>query len=346
MAHKRLLPVYTDFQRLKILEALNEKNIAQMLNYDITKAKASKLHAWKSQNGPLQELSDIFNVEGFGLKAATKFFGSLLEASARGKGASCAKLKTKPVLTGSFISPTMDEEHRLRIGSSVGIRIGVSSVSWSRLEMGNSESQCQLTHWHHYELNDKKLHLVELARRCLYLVHQIEQADCYVMESPQMAQAVNNPGSIDHQNINIQKAQVSAIISYALMIRAGVDNNINNLFFMRRFLTARLFNHLVGAERVSSEDTLLSMMRNNEKNCSSEIPPNKFIDAKVEFPEKLCKMFEQQQRYQRELLGQAFLLNLAFARLVLFQDPKAISSVSRYSKGSAHAESTSETNIS
>lgn len=240
----------------------------------------------------------------------------------------------------------MDEEHRLRIGSSVGIRIGVSSVSWSRLEMGNSESQCQLTHWHHYELNDKKLHLVELARRCLYLVHQIEQADCYVMESPQMAQAVNNPGSIDHQNINIQKAQVSAIISYALMLRAGVDNNINNLFFMRRFLTARLFNHLVGAERVSSEDTLLSMMRNNEKNCSSEIPPNKFIDAKVEFPEKLCKMFEQQQRYQRELLGQAFLLNLAFARLVLFQDPKAISSVSRYSKGSAHAESTSETNIS
>lgn len=164
------------------------------------------------------------------------------------------------------------------------------------------------------------------------------------MESPQMAQAGNNPGSIDHQNINIQKAQVSAIISYALMLRAGVDKiSTNNLFFMRRFLTARLFNHLVGAERVSSEDALLSMMG---KNGSTETSPNKFLEAEVLFPEKLCKMFEQQQRYQRELLGQAFLLNLAFARLILFQDPKAISSVSRHSQGSAHAESSNEAKIS
>ncbi|KAH8335075.1 hypothetical protein KR074_002879, partial [Drosophila pseudoananassae] len=309
-------------------------------SYDITKARATKLHAWKSQNGPIQELSDIFNVEGFGLKAATKFFGSLLEASnRRTKGASGTQQKLKTPLTTPFISPTIDEEQRLRIGSSVGIRIGVTSVSWARFELGNSESPCHLTHWHHYELNDKKLHLVELARRCLYLVHQIQHADCYVMERPQMAQAGSNPGSIDQQNINIQKAQVSAIISYALMFRAGVDKiNTNNLFFMRRFLTARLFNHLVGAERVSSEDTLWAMMRNNE-NSSTETPPNKFLHTEVQFPEKLCKMFEQHQRYQRELLGQAFLLNLAFARLVIFQDPKAISSISRFAKGSPQTES-------
>ncbi|KAH8272987.1 hypothetical protein KR026_003733, partial [Drosophila bipectinata] len=310
-------------------------------SYDITKARATKLHAWKSQNGPIQELSDILNVEGFGLKAATKFFGSLLEAPKRGrKGASGAQQKSKPLLTTPFISPTIDEEQRLRIGSSVGIRIGVTSVSWARFELGNRESPCHLTHWHHYELNDKKLHLVELARRCLYLAHQIQHADCYVMESPQMAQAASNPGSIDQQNINIQKAQVSAIISYALMFRASVDKiNTNNLFFMRRFLTARLFNHLVGAERVSSEDTLWAMMRNNEKISSAETPPNNCLHTEVQFPEELCKMFEQHQRYQRELLGQAFLLNLAFARLVIFQDPKAISSISRFSKGSPQNES-------
>lgn len=31
MANKRVLPVYTDFQRLKILESVNEKSIAQLL---------------------------------------------------------------------------------------------------------------------------------------------------------------------------------------------------------------------------------------------------------------------------------------------------------------------------
>ncbi|XP_001352398.3 transcription elongation factor, mitochondrial isoform X1 [Drosophila pseudoobscura] len=335
-----LLPAYTDEERVKILQTLNDSSIDQMLSYDITKGRASKLHNWRTRNGPLRDVNDILYVEGFGLKVATKFFKSLLEPEGtRRSSEGNAVQKPKSTRTAPFITPGMDEGQRVHTTSSVGVRIGVTSVSWARIEIGkNDNDPCLLTHWQHHELNDKKLHLAELARRCLYVTHQIPQADCYVLENPQMAQASSNPGSIDQQNVNIQKSQVTAIMSYALLSRGDPDETkCNNLYYMRRFLTARLFNHLVGTERVSSEDTILSMMRthyNMEDQTDTTPQAHAGIRNLVQFPADLRNMFSQQERYQRELLGQAFLLNLAFARLVLLQDPLSISTVSRSPKTS------------
>uniref|UniRef100_A0A6P4FNC7 Uncharacterized protein LOC108053864 n=1 Tax=Drosophila rhopaloa TaxID=1041015 RepID=A0A6P4FNC7_DRORH len=338
-----LLPAYSDAERLKILQAINEKSMDQMTSFDITKSRATKLHNWKVRHGPLQDLSDILYVEGFGLKVAIKFFKSLLEPL--GSRSSGAVGKPKAARVAPFITPPIDEAQRQRITSSVGVRIGVTSVSWARLEIGSGDSPCMLTDWHHHELNDKKLHLSELSRRCLYVSHQIPHADCYVMESPQMAQASSNPGSIDQQNVNIQKAQVAAIMSYSLMSRSDADENkANSLYFMRRFLSARLFNHLVGTERVSSEDTILAMMRTHY-NVEHELPKTDSslsLRQQVLFPADLRLIFSQQERYQRELLGQAFLLTLAFTRLVLLQDSQSIALVTRSSKCSLPGEKSCE----
>ncbi|KAH8364094.1 hypothetical protein KR084_002511 [Drosophila pseudotakahashii] len=339
-----LLPAYSEAERLKILQTINENGTNEMISYDITKARATKLHNWKVRHGPLQELSDILYVEGFGLKAATKFFKSLLAPVGSGSVGEDAEKKQKAARVAPFITPSMDDGQRQRIASAVGVRIGVTSVSWARLEIGSSDAPCLLTHWQHHELNDKKLHLSELSRRCLYVSHQIQQADCYVLESPQMAQASSNPGSIDQQNVNIQKAQVAAIMSYSLMARSDADENkANNLFYMRRFLSARLFNHLVGTERVSSKDTIMAMMRTHY-NVEHQIPGTESpqsLRQQVHFPADLRLIFSQQERYQRELLGQAFLLSLAFTRLVLLQDPQSIALVSRNSKSSIPSEASS-----
>ncbi|KQS44434.1 uncharacterized protein Dere_GG26844, partial [Drosophila erecta] len=306
-------------------------------SYDITKARATKLQNWKDRHGPLQELSDILYVDGFGLMVTTKFFTSLLAPAGSRSIAQGRQNKTKAARVAPFITPAMDERQRPLIASAVGVRIGVSSVSWARLKIGSNEDPCLLTHWQHHELNDKKLHLSELSRRCLYVSHQIPEADCYVMESPQMAQASSNPGSIDQQNVNIQKAQVAAIISFSLMARSdGDENQTNNVYYMRRFLSARLFNHLVGTERVSTEDTISAMMRTHY-NVEHQVPETGSslnLHNQVNFPADLRLLFSQQERYQRELLGQVLLLSLAFTRLVLQQDPQSIASVSRNSKDS------------
>ncbi|KAH8360656.1 hypothetical protein KR200_011182, partial [Drosophila serrata] len=334
-----ILPAYSADQRLKILEIINDSCMEQMLNYNITKPRAAKLQNWKKRYGPVKDLGDILHIEGFSLKVATKLFKSLLEQV---DGVSSSDVvsgqKPKTSRTAPFITPAMDDKRRLQIVSSIGVRIGVTSVSWARIEIEGKDSSCRLTNWQYHELNDKKMHLAELVQRCLYATHQIPQADCYVLESPQMAQVSNNPGSIDQQNVNIQKAQVSAIMSYALMSRMYPDDNkAKNVYYMRRFLTARLFNHLVGTERVTTEDTILAMMRNG---THSEFPDTQATNLhnKVHFPVELRQLFSHLARHQRDFLGQAFLLNLAFIRLVLLKDPTSISAVSRQSKSPLASE--------
>lgn len=312
------------------------------------------------RNGLLKNLQDIFSVEGFGLKVADKFYQSLLQEP---KSLELDLSKTGKARTAPFITPTLEAEQRDAIKSCVSVRIGVNSITWARLDVPAQEinAPCLLTHWQHHEISEKKLHLNELIQRCLYVNHLIPLADCYIFENPQMAQASNNPGSVEQQNINIQKAQVTAIMGYALASRNGQLKGLTdlemdkkqkylpNVFYVRRFLTARLFNHLVGTERVSSEQTILNMMRTYyntnemqdylpEEDNATELENHQDEDkdinfaGKVQFPADLRQMFSKAPRYYREFLGQTLLLNLAFVRLVLLQDAESIASVTGRNK--------------
>lgn len=323
------------------------------------------------RNGLLSNLNDIFLIEGFGLKIADKFYQSLLQDPTK---AAMELGKVKSVRTAPFITPPIEAKVQKRIQSCVSVRIGVNSITWARLELSPmaSNQPCQLTHWQHHEISEKKLHINELIQRCLYVNHLIPSANCYLFENPQMAQVSNNPSSVDQQNINIQKAQVTAIMGFALasrpseleeMLEGGEEQKNSNesegklsrslVFYVRRFLTARLFNHLVGTERVSSESTVVNMMRTyyniNEKEdflpLENEIyqqseaeQPNTSSEShmsfrdNVQFPMELREMFSKAPPYHREFLSQALLLNLAFIRLVLFQDAESIAKVSRGNK--------------
>lgn len=250
--------------------------------------------------------------------------------------------------TASFITPAIDAEYRAELRSCVSLRIGVSSVTWARLELPESESinvPCNLTHWEHHDITEKKLHLGDLVQRLLYVDHLIPNADCYIFENPQMAQINSNPGTVHHQNISIQKSQVTAVLAYALCARSRYNNKKTeeiwpNVFYLRRFLTARLFSQLVGTERVSSEETILHLMRthynvsqleydNVSETGQDEKENDKSFRRNVQFSLTHREMFSRAERYQREFLGQALLLNLAFMRLIVLQDEDSIAVVAR-----------------
>ncbi|XP_075162136.1 uncharacterized protein LOC142234828 [Haematobia irritans] len=356
---KEILTKYSKEDGERILKLINNSNAKDLLGYDITKGRANKLLAWRMRNGLLSNLSDIFMIEGFGLKATEKFYQSLLQDP---KPVDVELGKSNRMRTAPFITPSLEPEKHNKINSCVSLRIGVNSITWSKLKLApcGTNQPCELTHWQHHDISEKKLHIHELIQRCLYVNHQIPNADCYLFENPQMAQVSNNPGSVDQQNINIQKSQVTAIMGYALAARNSQLEEIQNtnrnengvqrhslVFYVRRFLTARLFNHLVGTERVSSEDTILNMMRTyyNMNEMEDVVLPNDGDEkarnddettiekisfrGNVQFPMNLRQMFSNAPRYHREYLGQALLLNLTFVRLVLLQDAESIAKVSR-----------------
>ncbi|XP_011195680.2 transcription elongation factor, mitochondrial [Zeugodacus cucurbitae] len=353
---KNPLQNYTTEEQHKILNILNKDE--ELINYDIAKTRAAKLVAWKKRNGSLNSLEDMLLIEGFTLRIADKFCKSVIGGHVdESKATNSARRRT-----AGFITPAIDAEHRTELRSCVSLRIGVSSITWARLELPESESinaPCDLTHWQHHDITEKKLHLGDLVQRLLYVDHLIPDADCYIFENPQLAQINSNPGSVDQQNISVQKAQVTAVLAYALCARGRyaealkngyesivdpkkrTDETRPNVFYLRRFLTARLFSQLVGSERVSSEETILQLMRthynvsqllydeDNEVQNAKENIQNVSLRRNVQFSLVQREMFSRAERFQREFLGQALLLNLAFMRLVVLQDEESIAVVTR-----------------
>lgn len=337
------------------------------------------MQSWIKKNGPIKRSQDLLEIDGLSVKILQKFCNSLLSEKRDEHGNPSDKMFRQR--SAPFVTPSIGEMQRQQIRSCSSIRIGVSSVSWARLELTNDNqtAPCLLTDWQHYEVSEKKLHLNDLIQRCLYIDHLIPTADCYLFENPQMAQVSTNPGNADQQNINIQKAQITAVLSFALSARRRMleeseesielqtdidapvstyekqnknkmgknEDPLPNVFYLRRFLTARLFNHLVGTERVSSEQTVINLMRTfynveqmqdvlldeeeqTKVGTSLDHANERFsFCGNVQFPQELRQMFSHAERYHREFLGQALLLNLAFVRLVLLQDADSIGIVTR-----------------
>ncbi|KAL9902345.1 uncharacterized protein LOC119632098 [Glossina fuscipes] len=330
---------YTDEEKEKILKIINNGNIDDLLSYDISKVRANKLISWLKQNGALKDLNDILNIEGFGAKSVIKFYQSLLNE----KDAEMRKSKYSLKLSKSFITPKMDIIQRLNIKSCVAVRIGINHLAWARLELPpvRTETPTVLTHWQQHDVVEKKLHLSELVQRCLYANHLIPTGDCYILENPPSVQASNKPSNVEQKNVNIQKAQIIAMMGLALALRNQLnwgdvrsDDSKNpltltNVFYMRRFLSARLFNYLVGTERVSSEKTVINMMRTyyNVDELHRDSKDFLTIRNNVQFPADLREMFSSASPSNRDLLSQALLLNLTFVRLILFEDKESIATV-------------------
>uniref|UniRef100_A0A1A9WD82 Transcription elongation factor, mitochondrial n=1 Tax=Glossina brevipalpis TaxID=37001 RepID=A0A1A9WD82_9MUSC len=331
---------YSNEEKEKILKIINNSKIDDLLSYNISKMRANKLLSWLKHNGALTDLNDILHIEGFGSKYIIKFYQSLLNEET----ADVRKYQKVLKLSKSFITPKIDIKQRLNTKSCVAVRIGINNVAWARLELpsASAERPSILTHWQQHDVVDKKLHLSDLVQRCLYVNHLIPTSDCYILENPPTAQATNKPSSLDQKNVSIQKAQITAMLGFALALRNQLNEDKihsddikmsstpTNVFYMRRLLPARLFNYLVGAERVSSEKIVIDMMRtyyNIDECFVKEGSDTLTIRSNVQFSQELREMFSLASPSNRDLLSQALLLNLAFVRLILFEEEQSIATV-------------------
>lgn len=129
-----------------------------------------------------------------------------------------------PKKTPQFTIPLLYEHVRTTIESCVSVHIGVSSVTWTRFLI-HPDLPCEVTHWNHFDISEKKLHLSDFVQIVLYIDSMLPEANVYVLENPQMA-LPSAPGSPVQVNINIQKSQLISMLSIIL-----ANRNYDSSFF-------------------------------------------------------------------------------------------------------------------
>lgn len=302
--------------------------------FNITKNRIKNIDVWKRKHGKFININEILEVEGFGIKVLDNFCKSIINGENHEK---LVKTVTKKV--PQFTIPLLYEHIRTTIESCVSVHIGVSSVTWTRFFL-HPDQPCEVTHWNHFDISEKKLHLSDFVQIVLYINSLLPEADVYVLENPQMAQP-SAPGSPVQININIQKSQLVSMLSIILANR-NLENTVYNqqeetseddeankvkpqqkVLFLKPFIASRLFGLYIGNERVSTESVILELLRvhynvDDADDLSNPVEKKEIV-SKINVPIDLRSYYSETESFQKEYLGQSLLMGLCFVRLCVLK---------------------------
>ncbi|XP_058116647.1 uncharacterized protein LOC131287598 [Anopheles ziemanni] len=311
---------YSDEETKKILNTLNEQDVEELYKYNISKYRLKKIEGWRKKFGAFLSLEQVLELDGFGVTVLRKFYDSIVHGPKEDADVAPKAIKKEVKFTTPALSPQVIP----KIGSCVSVYIGLDYVTWARFKL-DKDQPTSLTGWNSYNISDRKLHINELIRNVSQINRLIPEADVYVVENPPVAQA-SAMGSAVQTNINVQRSQLIGMLMLMLANRPSpltgnvehpTDGTIgSNVFFLKQYLSARLFGIFIGNERVSSEDVIRSLM---ERQLGPNEEALESIQSRLAIPSGLKIVYEENDRAEREFLGQSLLLGLTFLRLCIFK---------------------------
>lgn len=272
-----------------------------------------KIFDYRTKKSKFQQLEDCLQLDGFGEKILDKFYDSILGN----------KVKRVERKLASVVSPKLQDHFRTTIRNCVALNVAVNSISWTRIEI-ESDRQFKVTDWSHVPIDNKKFQTHELAELALQVNRNIPEADVYLIENPARSPTMMGNANAAAINVNVEKAQLIAMLSALLMNRTEATESIvegvegsspTNLYFVKQFAAAKLFNTFVGNEKTSNNAVVMNLLGEDE---SAQGWMNILTDLKMDplnvSPEEKNRFFEM-TAIEREFIGQSLLIGLTFIKL-------------------------------
>lgn len=267
----------------------------------------------------------MLELDGFGEKILQKFCKSIIENKGNEtKIASPVEEISRKI--SQYCTPRLSEASRSKIKSCLGVHVHAGSISWAKLTL-NENSPMTLDTWNNHKFDERKMHLADLVSVTKEICVKMPIADTYVLEAPIVAQPTLPGKNVVQLNVNVQKSQLIGMTALGLLYKP--QENIKSstidgqqVFFVKNFLPARLFRTKVGSERISTENTILDILRYHY-NLEDGVDGGALSDH-INASHDVRHVFEKAESYQRDLMGQAFLTALTFVRLCIQKCPKSV----------------------
>lgn len=371
LKEQNLLKLKTDYnsnQKSTILSKVNSSAEDELEEFDISQQRLKKILQRRKKQGDFTAIEEILELDGFGVKVLEKFYNSILAEKNDSRGLNDkSDSKTETVTNDKtndlpenqkdskasrkkvqFVQPPLHDSVRSSIKSIVSFHADLNFIAWTKLRLEPNESspgQIVVEEWMTQEIScedDKKLSLIDLIKILMPLCKEIPSGDVYVVEAQQMSTASQQGATSIQININVEKAQLIAMLSILMASRSSSPktsssdeepkasvNALKNtsksmpLYFLRNFLASRLYKILVGNERVSANDVVESIFNYGESISKTE---NASLSA-VDVPWSLKEQYSKSGRVEREYMGQSMLIGLTFLKLCVLKCPHTAASV-------------------
>ncbi|XP_063697917.1 uncharacterized protein LOC134828856 [Culicoides brevitarsis] len=304
---------------MKILDVVNRCSVDELTKFNLSKARAQKVLMFKKTHGSFNDLQQILELDGFGVKVLQKFCSSVVKSSENEQKID-EKLTDEPPKdrkVHQYYNPRLDNATRDKIRSCLGVNVHTRGVSWAKISFDN-EFRTTLDAWSDKTfIEERRITLSELISITKGICESMPVADCYVFETPIAAQPSMPGKNVAQININVQKSQLVGMMALGLLYKPQENLNCpsHQVIFVRNFLPSRLFRTKIGNERVSTEKTVENLFA-SELDFDSE--------GKIQVQDEVRAVFEQANPKIRDLMGHALLTALTFQRVCIQKCDKSL----------------------
>ncbi|XP_050666395.1 transcription elongation factor, mitochondrial isoform X2 [Leptidea sinapis] len=318
---------YTEIQKQHILDTINS-DLSTLSRYDITKGRSKKIFQWINCNGPIKSISDVEIIDSFSEKHAQKLFDSIIQEKVKPVAIETNVLKN---IKGRVLHPSLSDAVIQAAKSVLTVYINVNSASWTLID----KDRYEVLDWQYQGIEhpeNKKFQLSDILEISWKIVNKLPKADIYVMkaESTSLRGSGSDPSNPKVLAVNLQKFQMISMIVALLSTRANdtedswssdsSDKSQNkrfrpNVYFLRSSLPFRVYGTLIGNERVASDQTVETIIRDARRttDCSH-----------VYLSDELKSMFLSQMDLERDMMAQCFLFALTFMDLCVYKNKQKI----------------------
>jgi transcription elongation factor len=341
-------------QTNRILKIVNTSSVLELKNYQISHQRIQRILKRREAKGHFKSIEDLLEVDGFGIKILEKFCNSIINSKPEENSASKVNdplVKTQPETTKrpQFLTPALLEVIRNKVNTVVSFHIDLNYFAWTKFYYDRQaneeleEPKYFIDGWNCYEFakQEKNLRLTDLVELLVKFNDRIPEADVYTIESLPVAVQAKQPGSALQVNVNIQKTQLTAMLSILMASRRSVNKMlagddckelnldisnvqetpyIDSVYFLRNFLPSRFYKILIGNERVSAANVI------NEIITYNYTVHNKFDPtfASINIPEEYREFWKNSNRIHQEYLGSSMLVGLTFLKLCIDRCPGSL----------------------
>ncbi|KAM9040947.1 transcription elongation factor, mitochondrial-like [Megaptera novaeangliae] len=345
---------YDNDQTSRILKIVNTSSVLELKNYQISHQRIQRILKRREAKGHFESIEDLLEVDGFGIKILEKFCNSIINSKPEENSEGIDNdtlLKPQPESTKrpQFLTPALLEVIRSKVNTVVSFHIDLNYFAWTKFYYDRQaneeleEPKYFIDGWNCYEFakQEKNLRLTDLIELLVKFNDRIPEADVYTIESLPVAVQAKQPGSALQVNINIQKTQLTAMLSILMASRRSVNKMlasddckelnldtsnvqetpyIDSVYFLRNFLPSRFYKILIGNERVSAANVI------NEIITYNYTVHNKFDPtfASVNIPEEYREFWKNSNRIHQEYLGSSMLAGLTFLKLCIDRCPGSL----------------------
>nr|XP_045600314.1 transcription elongation factor, mitochondrial-like isoform X1 [Procambarus clarkii]XP_045600315.1 transcription elongation factor, mitochondrial-like isoform X1 [Procambarus clarkii]XP_045600316.1 transcription elongation factor, mitochondrial-like isoform X1 [Procambarus clarkii]XP_045600317.1 transcription elongation factor, mitochondrial-like isoform X1 [Procambarus clarkii] len=293
-----------------IIRTINDASAADLARLNVTKGIIKKLMKSKSQVGSFQDVSQLFYIDGLGIKAIENICTSVLEnkETANSSGDVLEDLKDV-VYKKRLVKPKLSLVIRNTLETMVSLHVTAGALAWTKFDRSG-----KVLGFHCEELlsSDSQFDAIKIYEMVKEAAEKIPPADLYVWEE------LNSYGHLKKASlgtviISLQLAQIKGIITTVLDYRQ--DSMGDRLVYLRNTLVPKLFGLQIGQDRAPGLQLTDKLMEGKQE--IDWLPP---LPLDQDIQESYFNIEISYRRY----VASSLLTGLAFHQVILQHNNHAL----------------------